>query len=354
MIFLFTGVPGASKTINAIKFINEDDQFAGRPIYYHNIREVKKSNDKGVEILRENWNLLDNDQALKWYELPKGSVVVFDECQDIFPVNTSRKGAPSESLSLFAKHRHYGIDIFLITQEPRNVDAFVRRLVGLHRHHARHFGTKKIKIHEWQNRCCEDVHDYHQKQESLITQSSIDSKYFGVYHSAEVHTHKSRLPWFKLSLIATGILIIPFLIYLAWSSIMDVPSLSDSPDASLSSDSNYSHHVQQQPAIGQNNENSDDWLLLHKPRIAGLDFTAPIYDSVREVKDYPRPSCIYNHNRDICSCYTQQATKMNIPKDMCMSILQDGFFDYAKQPGRSQQRLKQPAARRGDSNASKI
>ena len=350
MIFLFTGVPGASKTINAIKFINEDNQFAGRPIYYHNIREVKKSNEKGVEVLRENWNLLDNEQALKWYELPKGSVVVFDECQDIFPVNTSRKGAPAESLSLFAKHRHYGIDIFLITQEPRNVDAFVRRLVGLHRHHARHFGTQKIKIHEWQNRCCEDVHDWHQKQESLVTQSSIDSKYFGVYHSAEVHTHKSRLPWMKLSLICFAFLLIPTLVYYAWSSISDIDTITN--DAEIhASNSPYSSEI---GSLGSQRDNSDNWLLQHKPRIAGLDFTAPIYDSVREVKEYPVPSCIYNHNRDVCSCYTQQATKMNVPRDTCMHIIKDGFFDYSRQPDRIQQRLKQPAARRGDSSASKI
>lgn len=324
MIFLFTGVPGASKTINAIKFINEDDQFFGRPIYYHNINELKKTNDKGVEILRENWVELDNDQALKWFELPHGSVVVFDECQDLFPVNTSRKGAPVEALSMFAKHRHYGIDIFLITQESRNVDAFVRRLVGLHRHHARHFGSHKLKVVEWQNRCSENVHDYHEKQEALITQSSIDKKYFGVYHSAEVHTHKTRIPWTKIATLAALFLSIPALIYYAWSSFSRTETVkhSDALYFERPAEDIYVDSV----SIGS----GDEWLDVHTPRIDGLDFTAPIYDSVREVVEYPIPQCIHNVTTDVCRCYTQQATRMSIEKEMCLDLIENGFFDYAR------------------------
>lgn len=338
MIFLFTGVPGASKTIGAIKFINEDDQFEGRPIFYHNINEVKKTNDKGVEVLREKWTEIDNDQALKWFDLPRGSVVVFDECQDLFPVNTSRKGAPPEALSMFAKHRHYGIDIFLITQEPRNCDAFVRRLVGLHRHHARHFGSHKLKVLEWQNRCCENIHDYHEKQEALITQTSIDKKYFGVYHSAEVHTHKSRLPWSRLVMLFCIFLCIPGLMFYVWSTFSDGTSSAD-----IESPPQFDESVN----IGANTSytdisDQDEWLDTHTPRIDGLDFTAPVYDEVREVRQYPIPHCLYNHVTDVCQCYSQQATKMHIKKEMCMDLITNGFFDYAQdKKNRSSRQLMQ-------------
>lgn len=38
MLFGFSGVMGTGKSLNAIKFIIENDEFAGRPVYYHGIR----------------------------------------------------------------------------------------------------------------------------------------------------------------------------------------------------------------------------------------------------------------------------------------------------------------------------
>ncbi|ENJ1724342.1 hypothetical protein AB0537_001260 [Vibrio parahaemolyticus] len=38
MIYLFTGTPGAGKTLNAIKETCEDNVFSNRPIYYNNVR----------------------------------------------------------------------------------------------------------------------------------------------------------------------------------------------------------------------------------------------------------------------------------------------------------------------------
>lgn len=319
MIILMTGVPGASKTINTIKFINEDDQFKGRPVFYHNIREVKKTNEKGVEILHGDWTELDNERALKWYELPKGSVVVFDECQDLFPVNTSRRGAPDESLSMFAKHRHAGIDVFLITQESRNIDSFVRRLVNLHRHHSRHFGTHKLKIHEWQNRCSENVHDYHEKLESKTIQSSIDKKYFGVYHSAEVHTQKARLPIGKLALVFLPLFIIPLLVYFAWDAVRT----NEATGQVVYGDESSTADVQ--PVIAGFALMSD-----YKPRIDGMPWTAPVYDEVREVKQYPWPNCVIRESTGDCNCYSQQATKMSVDQHTCTNIVRNGIFDNAK------------------------
>lgn len=40
MLFGFSGVMGTGKSLNAIKFIIENDDFAGRPVYYHGIRVV--------------------------------------------------------------------------------------------------------------------------------------------------------------------------------------------------------------------------------------------------------------------------------------------------------------------------
>ena len=74
MIKFFTGIPGSSKTLNAVKEINEDPLYQNRPIYYHNVKEVTF----------ENWIELSDEEVKKWYELPAGSVIFMDEVQKIF------------------------------------------------------------------------------------------------------------------------------------------------------------------------------------------------------------------------------------------------------------------------------
>ena len=51
MLYLFTGSPGSSKTINIIKLICENEQFKNRPVYYYNVKEVtlKYKDEEGIE-----------------------------------------------------------------------------------------------------------------------------------------------------------------------------------------------------------------------------------------------------------------------------------------------------------------
>lgn len=344
MMFLMTGVPGAGKTLNTIKFINEDSQFKDRPVFYHNIRELKKSNNKGVEILKSDWTKIDDEQAFHWFELPKGSVVIFDECQDLFPVNTTRKGAAPEYLSHFTKHRHLGIDVVLITQEPRNIDSFVRRLIGVHRHHSRHFGTSRIKIYEWQNRCCENVHDYHEKKDATLEQTALPKKYYGVYYSAEVHTHKARIPWFKLGMILIPALAIPLLISYFITFFFSKADSSESVS--------HAFPIQTMKAPPhQRIESKSDYFKNHTPRIDGLPFTAPVFDEIREVNSYPWPTCIASFEKNTCLCHSQQSTRMDIPLEICFQIVSNGMFDYSKEERNTGARLRSMPSEQSRGNA---
>jgi zona occludens toxin len=69
-----------------------------------------------------------------------------------------------------------------------------------------------------------------------------------------------------------------------------------------------------------------EYLLANEPRIAGLAYTAPIYDKVTEPEEAPVPvACIESASKG-CKCYSQQATLLSMPQDLCRQIVRNGFF----------------------------
>ena len=76
----------------------------------------------------------------------------------------------------------------------------------------------------------------------------------------------------------------------------------------------------------------EEYQYINTPRVPGFAFTAPIYDDVREPVTYPWPNCIrweHAHKTD-CRCYTQQATRLDVPESICNDIVDNGLFDHAK------------------------
>ena len=58
---------------------------------------------------------------------PDGSVYFLDEAQNIYRPRSSASKVP-ESVAAFEVHRHKGLDFFLITQNPRLIDANIRAI----------------------------------------------------------------------------------------------------------------------------------------------------------------------------------------------------------------------------------
>ena len=100
-------------------------------------------------------------------------------------------------MQLFDTHRHKGYDIFLVTQHPRLIDSFIRNLVGRHLHLYRPFGLMRSQLFEWQE-CCENPRVDAKPVPKLW---KFPRKLFGLYKSAEEHTHKTRLPWRAIATI---------------------------------------------------------------------------------------------------------------------------------------------------------
>lgn len=326
MIYLFTGIPGSSKTLNVIKFVSEDKAFKDREIYYHRIKELQLP-----------WIKLDEADVMAWDTLPDGSVLVVDEAQYLMPVRDPRKPLPDWILKM-SEHRHKGLDLIFITQSPMLLDAGFRRFVGRHIHIERHFGLESAKWFQWE-KCVSEVDDHFKRKEAVIKRVAFDKKYYGVYKSAEVHTHKRRIP-LKVIIPFVGLAVLISLIWYLLSSFKNKASPNvESPfdPASVASqviDPVKGFSVLNTEPAKKTFITTEEYIKQHQPRVADIPASAPIYDELTKPRAFPRPQCIkFNATVDepeICKCFTQQATPLTISEVACNRYVKNGWFNHTK------------------------
>lgn len=313
MITLITGTPGAGKTLYTITHVQAKSVSEHRPVYYYGIKDLALS-----------WDCLDDPES--WHSCPAGSIVVLDECQRIFRPQGLGQKVPRHIEEL-ETHRHQGIDLYIITQHPMLIDTKVRRLIGEHRHVHRSFGMERATVHCWG-----DVRENPDKnrKDSVKTQFAYPRANYSLYKSAEIHTHKRRIPGRVFLLSAMPVLIgICVYFFYSWYQSAYAPKSIAVSESSVSSD------------IGAKKSNNpdrritrDEFLELHRPRVEGLAYTAPFFDSVTKPVRAPYPAaCILKKVSDDCVCYTDQGTRLDVGKDACKTILANGFFRYWQSEG---------------------
>ncbi|GAB2879470.1 hypothetical protein GCM10027046_04290 [Uliginosibacterium flavum] len=308
MIEMTTGLPGSGKTLHTIWRLKALSEKENRPIYYH-----------GINNLQLPWLPLADPE--KWYECEPNSIIIIDEAQKIFRPMTPGAGVPLH-ISKMEDHRHSGIDLVLITQMPMLLHKNCRMLTGRHLHVVRMFGAHRSVIHEWAE-CRENPK---QRKDSVSTVWNYPREVFDYYKSAEVHTHKTRIPariWFMFAapIIAAG---------LFWFSYQKISGIS-SPKTVLSASSPQvlpgARPLSSPP--GQQSEGSvlttAQYLESRTPRVADLAFSAPVYDRVTAPVTAPYPAaCVLM--RGECRCYSQQGTILSVSAEMCGQIVKKGFF----------------------------
>lgn len=314
MIHLITGIPGSSKTLNALAYIDSNPDFSQRPKYYIRIKELTLG-----------WTELTEAEVKNWEALPDGSIIVIDEAQYIFPTRDPKKPLPDFILAL-SEHRHRGFDFFIITQSPMLLDAGLRRFVGKHWHFERVFGMQSAKRFEWE-KCQSDVDDHFVRKAAVTTRVPFNKKYYGCYKSAEIHTVKRKIPmkvfipFILLALVIGG----------GWYHFhdrFDAPTVVQStPEKSSNtsidplgfssfSDSKRDHVV-----------TTEQYINERMPRVADIPSSAPIYDELIKPVSFPRLQCLRRERTGHCQCYTQQATKIDVSASVCNSVVDNGYFD---------------------------
>lgn len=304
MLYIHTGQPGAGKTLFTLDIVRKRAVSENRAVYYH-----------GIEILKPElfpgWEMLDNPE--RWMDCPDGAIIVHDECQTLYRPRGTGSRVP-EYVSRYETHRHNGWDIYLITQHPMLIDTNLRRLCGEHVHVVRSFGAKMATLHKWQEikEQCDKT-----RSDSVSETRAYPRELFDAYKSATIHTHKTRIParvWLLLLLpLLLGSLVWWF--YSWYSSKQVQPTLT------------YSQPGVPTPARSapEIKKSRADWLDERKPRIEGLSFSAPRYDKLTEAARVPYPAvCVSSQTR--CSCYSQDATPLDVPDALCRNFSKHGFF----------------------------
>ena len=341
MFLLVTGKPGASKTSHTIDFVLHDKRFAvdgsdeRRPVYYRGIKELQCP-----------WFELSDDETRDWpNHLPDGAVLLVDEAQQIWPVRPSSRPVPI-GLTALETHRHRGWDIIFISQDPSLLDSHARKICNEHLHYSRPFQAPFcIEYHSGSG----FVNPANKGELATCVQSKkpLPKRVFGLYKSAEVHTHKFKPP--KIIFVLPVLVIV--VIACIWMFKQRFLPSEDTAEV-------YGDAAPQQVAgVSRSSSPSSvaDWPALLTPEVPGLPYTAPIYrESAFNVQAVPVISgCMaFETDQSDCRCYTQQGTRIrDLSLQVCKRALSDGVFNHLvgsdPEPSRGDERQQEPAGYRG-------
>jgi zona occludens toxin len=163
-----------------------------------------------------NYHFTYFSDATDWFNLPASSVIFIDESQQFFPVKPAGSKRP-EHYAKFQTHRHKGYDIHLVTQDKGFIDFQVRSLANYHIHFKRPFTGKGIVRYEK-----DGIFNPSDKEELSLCKTKPmkrDSNFYGLYWSADEHTHEFKLPKMVL-LLPVMFAIFGYLLYFMLSGEM--------------------------------------------------------------------------------------------------------------------------------------
>ncbi|MBP7645149.1 MAG: hypothetical protein KA751_00180 [Comamonas sp.] len=332
MLYLVTGGMGAGKTVFTLAWVRALQLSSGRPVVMHRWTDpqddVRKPRItlKG-EGLTFGWVDIEFED---WEKQPDGTIFIIDECHEVLPTRTGPRSTVPPHIQALATHRHRGFDFYLITQHPKNMDAFVRRLIadpGWHRHLKRRNGSSFVAHLEWPavNERCE-------KNDSGKTATVSHHKYpaevFEWYVSTSLDTAKLRIPK-QLYIIIAALIAVPLLIYFVVQFLRGPSADAKPAPAAASSPTN----LTLMPSIKRDGSdkvplNAEQYAATLAPRFPDLAYTAPRYDELTTPKRAPYPAaCVQRvEHKDDCKCYTQDATPYPIGLDMCKRFAREGVF----------------------------
>lgn len=70
-----------------------------------------------------------------------------------------------------------------------------------------------------------------------------------------------------------------------------------------------------------------EYAFQNEPRFQDQPWSAPAFDELTEVAQYPRPQCLLHVESAKCQCYTQQATPMAMSYNTCRDIVATGYYN---------------------------
>jgi len=317
MIYLYTGANGSCKTLFTLKDVRDLQVKDLRPVYY-----VEGRFKPLAPITEEfGWKPFRFEE---WQSLPNGSILLCDEVHRDLPKRPTNAPVPSH-IQMIAEHRSRGFDFFMMTQHPSNLDSFVTRIIGApgwHRHLKRVAGGSSVtSMLQWDavNNTCEKNGS---GKSAEITMRAQPKEVYKWYDSAELHTGKLRIPKPVIYIAVAVPLVIAcfyFTVHLMLKKTGAAELVPGAPGAVG-------------PVATATREiSAADYAASYRPRIAGLMYTAPVYDKLTEPKRVPVPAACVESKSSGCKCYTQDATPYPVDVSLCRQLVRNGTF-FAFQP----------------------
>lgn len=346
MIILITGTPGSGKTLFAVAELLAG-QFKERELLVNGIPQLLVPHtvisDEDVEAWHKGG--VPGQDGAATFDV-KGKVIVVDEVQRIArPRAASQR--PPDWIAALETHRHKGVDFIIITQHPQLLDVNIRRLVGRHLHVRRTFALKAAVVYEWDH--CENPGNVKQAATRLWRYPRAA---FKLYKSSELHTKAGgRLPLVAYIAIV-ACLATPFLIWKSGSQLLGTFAQDKTlekvggnvPGNQAGTASNGQRDVKRPMTTAE-------LVASLKPRLNGLEHTAPYYDQLTAPKRVPVPAACVQSQSQGCKCYTQDATPYAVEQSMCQDIVRGGIFLAFQEERRSDPQAGQAPARQADAAA---
>lgn len=192
MITVITGLPGAGKTSWVIEqllmplakkdWIENAIDKHGKPV------QVKRRIKTNINGLLLDHDKIGEEEIKSWPDWAQpGDLIVYDEIQEPWPkVPAGSKKTPD--IQQLEKHRHYGIDMVLLTQHPNLINDAIITLAGQHRHVRKVGNSRFATVYEWDG-----------VSRSLLYKNAVVKKPWrrgkeveGMYASSALHTKQAR------------------------------------------------------------------------------------------------------------------------------------------------------------------
>ncbi|ENX34259.1 hypothetical protein F889_02923 [Acinetobacter colistiniresistens] len=271
-----------------------------------------------------------------WRDAENNSLIVFDEVQykELFSRHNSKRDQQILDLTTIRKR---GIELWVITQRARFLNADVLGLVNEHVHLEKK-AKKASKVFIFQ------------EAETTITQKKkmfAFKKYvyqypehlYGFYESIKEDAKHHTRSWVHQGIIlvlitmAIALIGIGITVYKGYmSSDLAKQQQAAAETAKPSETQNAAQPTQGTTSTQQSSSNSVEKISYNPNRPYQFD-----YEFQYEVKDKPQlAGCIIFKNE--CTCYTQQATKLEMTQKDCKRYMSgDRPFNAFRQPSMQQQ-----------------
>lgn len=342
MIYLITGAIGTGKTTFVVDQLMSIDAQNKKFIEEGNPENVKKiySNIDGLQVDHEP---LPDD----WRDTPQNSIIAIDECHkfDIYKPNRKQLHDDERIIAL-NESRHTGHDIYFITQAPKFLHSHVRGLCNKHYHFHNPMGLAASTVFVWRHGNTlspDNASSKNLAEDTFVYQfkKSVQKNFKSIEDDAK-HTRKVKIPKKVIFWVSMPFILIAFMIYLFTKPETTgnltgetfINSSKNSADTLGNIGSTMPKNLDPNAvnSQGQTTEQTQQTQQSNAQRIA-YDPTKP-YEVDYTNYQYSASTapqfagCI--STKIGCTCYTQQATKIEVKQDVCLQAIKQLPFNPFK------------------------